>query len=47
MLMVHQPQSEFDQRDEANAQAYRASWMDYVGAVRQAGIVQNELRHRL
>ena len=41
MLMFYQPQSEFDQRDEAAAQAYRASWMDYVGAIRQAGVVQN------
>ena len=41
MLMFYQPQSEFDQRDEAKAQAYRASWMDYVGAVRHSGIVQN------
>ena len=41
MLMFYQPQSEFDQRDEAKAQALRASWMDYVGAVRQSGIVQN------
>jgi hypothetical protein len=41
MLMFYQPQSEFDQRDEAAAQAYRAGWMDYVGAIRQAGVVQN------
>ncbi|MDM0012975.1 YciI family protein [Variovorax sp. J22P168] len=40
MLMFYQPQSEFDQREDAAAQATRAAWMAYVGAIRQAGIVQ-------
>lgn len=38
MLMFYQPASEFEQRDDASAQAYRASWMAYADAVRQAGI---------
>jgi len=41
MLMFYQPQSEFDQRDDAAAQAYRAGWMAYVTAARQSGVVQN------
>jgi hypothetical protein len=41
MLMFYQPPSDFLQRSEIDAQAYRASWMDYVGAVRQSGIALN------
>ena len=41
MLMFYQPESEFLQREEIAAQAYRASWMDYVGAIRQSGIALN------
>ena len=33
MLMFYQPQSEFDQRDEAAAQAYRAHVVHPAGAV--------------
>jgi hypothetical protein len=40
MLMFYQPAAEFEQRDDAAAQAYRSSWIAYVGAVRQAGIVR-------
>jgi hypothetical protein len=41
MLMFYQPPSEFDQREDAAAQAYRASWMAYVGAIRQSGVALN------
>eukprot|EP01035_Chromulina_nebulosa_P038127 gene38127-51491_t len=38
MLMFYQPAAEFEQRDDASSQAYRASWVAYADAVRQAGI---------
>ncbi|RQO53149.1 hypothetical protein DBV14_15165 [Variovorax sp. KBW07] len=38
MLMFYQPAAEFEQRDDASSQAYRASWIAYADAVRQAGI---------
>src|SRR3954469_9418836 len=38
MLMFYQPQSDFDQRSEEAANAYRAGWMDYVGAIRESGV---------
>ena len=41
MLMFYQPESEFLERDEITTKAYRASWMDYVGATRQSGVTLN------
>ena len=41
MLMFYQPESEFLQRDEIASQAYRASWMDYVSAIRKSGVALN------
>lgn len=41
MLMFYQPQCELDMRDDAAGAAVRASWMAYVGAIREAGIVLN------
>lgn len=41
MLMFYQPPIEFEQRDQAVGAAYRASWMAYVGAIRESGIAQN------
>lgn len=41
MLMFYQPESEFLERDEITSKAYRASWMDYVGAIRQSGVALN------
>ena len=38
MLMFYQPAAEFEQREDASSQAYRASWVAYADAVRQAGI---------
>ena len=38
MLMFYQPAAEFEQRNDASSQAYRASWVAYADAVRQAGI---------
>jgi hypothetical protein len=41
MLMFYQPQSEFEQREQAAGEAYKASWMAYLGAIRGSGIVLN------
>ena len=41
MLMFYQPESDFLERDEIASQAYRASWMDYVGAIRKSGVALN------
>ena len=41
MLMFYQPESEFLERDEITTNTYRASWMDYVGAIRQSGVALN------
>ncbi|MDP9919881.1 hypothetical protein J2W24_005561 [Variovorax boronicumulans] len=38
MLMFYQPAAEFEQRNDASSQAYRASWVAYADAVRQSGI---------
>ncbi|RZL88767.1 MAG: YciI family protein [Variovorax sp.] len=38
MLMFYQPNAEFEQKPDADSQAYMASWMAYVGAVRESGI---------
>lgn len=38
MLMFYQPAAEFEQRDDASSQAYRANWIAYADAVRQSGI---------
>jgi hypothetical protein len=38
MLMFYQPESDFNQRSEEAAKAYRAGWMDYVGAIRGSGV---------
>jgi hypothetical protein len=38
MLMFYQPAAEFEQRDDASSQAYRASWVAYADAVRQSGV---------
>jgi len=38
MLMFYQPAAEFEQRDDASSQAYRASWIAYADAVRQSGV---------
>lgn len=41
MLMFYQPQSEFEQRDQAAGQAYMSGWMAYIGAIRESGIAVN------
>lgn len=38
MLMFYQPAAEFEQRDDASSQAYRANWIAYADAVRPSGI---------
>ena len=38
MLMFYQPAAEFEQRNDASSQAYRASWVAYADAVRASGI---------
>ena len=42
MLMFYQPASEFEQRDDAASQAYRASWMAYADAVRNGSFPDAE-----
>ncbi|HEY2257178.1 MAG TPA: YciI family protein [Variovorax sp.] len=41
MLMFYQPQSEFEQRGQAEGQAYMSGWMSYIGAIRESGIAVN------
>jgi len=41
MLMFYQPMAEFEQRDQAVANAYMAGWASYIGAIRQSGVVVN------
>ena len=38
MLLFYQTPAEFEQRDDASAQARRASWVAYADAVRQSGL---------
>jgi hypothetical protein len=38
MLMFYQPMAELENRGGPGAEAYMASWMAYVGAVRESGI---------
>ena len=46
MLMFYQPAAEFEQRDDASSQAYRASWVAYADAVRQSGVALGGLVSR-
>jgi len=38
MLLFYQTAAEFEQRESAAAQTYRAAWVAYADAVRQSGI---------